>query len=100
MRNLEELDERVNIGGKRINNLRYADDTTLLAESKEDLITLIKKVKESEKIGLYLNIKKKKAIATTSLENISIDNQPIEIVKNFTFLRSRIDKSADCSKDI
>ena len=101
MRNLEELDEGVNIGGTRINNLRYADDTTLLAESKEDLITLIRKVKEeSEKMGLYLNIKKTKVMATMSLENISIDNQPIEIVKNFTFLGSRIDKSADCSKEI
>lgn len=100
---LGESEVGVKIGGKNINNLRYADDTTLLAESKKGLEELITKIKtESEKMGLYLNIKKTKIMATTSSGKIKIkiDDEEIECVQDFVFLGSKIDLNGESSCEI
>jgi hypothetical protein len=105
MRKLE-LDESkigVKIGGRNINNLRYADDTTLLAETVDGIKDLIIKVKEeSEKMGLYLNIKKTKILTTAAngAVKITINNEEIECVQKFIFLGSVIDRSGKCSTEI
>ncbi|CAI9717449.1 Hypothetical predicted protein [Octopus vulgaris] len=98
MRNagLEDSSIGVRIGGRNINNLRYADDITQLAESGkdlEDLALLVKK--ESEKFGLYLNVKKTKIMSTAATTNISIkiDNEEIEVVDDFIFLGSKINRN-------
>src|SRR3984885_12786373 len=95
MRNagLEETTEGVKIAGKILNNLRYADDTTLLAGKKNDLVELIRRVKrESEKAGLYFNIKKTKIMTTAAWESFEVDGEEIEVVASFTFLGSMIDR--------
>ena len=92
MRNagLEETQARSKIAGKNINNIRYADDTTLIAESEEELRSLLMKVKEkSEKLGLKLNIQKTKIIASGPITSWEIDRETMETVSDFSFLGSK-----------
>ena len=103
MRNagLEEAQAGIKIAGRNINNLRYADDTTLLAESEEELKSLLMKVKEeSEKVGLKLNIQKTKIIASSPITSWHIDGETVEIVTDFIYLGSKITADADCSHEI
>ena len=103
MRNagLEETQAGIKIAGKNINNLRYADDTTLMAESEEELKSLLMKVKEdSEKVGLKLNIQKTKIMANGPITSWQIDEGTVEIVRDFIFLGSRITADGDCSHKI
>ena len=103
MRNagLEEAKTRSKIAGRNINNLRYADDTTLMAESEEELKSLMMKVKvESEKVGLKLNIQKTKIMASGSITSWKIDGETVETVANFTFGGSKITADGDCSHEI
>ena len=100
MRNagLEETQAGIMIAGRNINNLRYADDTTLMAESEEELKSLLMKVKEeSEKVGLKLNIQKMKIMASGPITPWEID---VETVSDFTFLGSKITVHGDCSCEI
>ena len=102
MRNigLEEAQAGIKISGRNINNLRYADDTTLMAES-EELKSLLMKVKEeSEKVGLKLNIQKTKIKAFGSITSWQIDGGTVETVSNFIFLSSKITADGDCSHEI
>ena len=102
MRNtgLEEAQARIKIAGRNINNLRYADDTTLMAES-EELKSLLMKVKEkSEKVGLKLNIQKTKIMASGSITSWQIDGETVETVADFIFLGSKITADGDCSHEI
>ena len=99
MRNggLEEAQAGIKIAGRNINNLRYADDTTLMVES-EELKSLLMKVKEeSEKFGLKLNIQKTKMMASGSISSWQIDGKTMKIVKYFVFLGSKITADGDCS---
>src|SRR5574341_1882858 len=103
MRNagLEEAQARIKIGGRNINNLRYADDTTLMAESEEELKSLLMKVKvESEKIGLKLNIQKTKIMASGPITSWEIDGETVETVSGFIFGGSKISADGDCSHEI
>ena len=100
MRNagLEEAQAGMKIAGRNINNLRYADDTTLMAESEEELKSLLMKVtEESEKVGLKLNIQKTKIMASSPLTSCEIDG---ETVSDFIFLVSKITEDDDCSHEI
>ena len=102
MRNagLDEAQAGVRIAGRNINNLRYADDTTLMAES-EELKSLLMKVKEeSEKIGLKLNIQKTKIMASSPITSWQINGETVETVADFTFLGSKIAANGDCSCEI
>ena len=99
MRNagLEEAQAGIKIAGRNINNLRYADDTTLMVESEEELKRLLMKVKEeSEKAGLKLNIKKIKIMASGTITSWQIDGDTVETVTNFAFLCSKITVDGDC----
>ena len=103
MRNvgLEEAQAGINIAGRNISNLRYADDTTLMAESEEDLKSLLMKVKEeSEKVGLKLNIQKTKIMASGPITSWEIDGETVETVADFIFLGSKITADGDCSHEI
>ena len=103
MRNagLEEPQTGIKISGRNINHLRYADDTTLMAESKEELKNLLMKVKEeSEKVGLKLNIQKTKIMASSPITSWQIDGEKVEAVTDFTFLGSKITADGDCSHEI
>ena len=103
MRNarLDELQAGIKIGERNINNLRYADDTTLMAESEEELKNLLMRVKEeSEKTGLKLNIKKTKIMATVSITSWQIEGEKVEIVTDFLFLGSKITAESDCSHEV
>ena len=103
MRNagLEEAQAGIKIAGRNINNLRYADDTTLMAESEEELKSLLMKVKEeSEKIGLKLNIQKMKIMASSPITSWQIDGETLETVTDFIFLGSKITADGDCSHEI
>ena len=103
MRNagLEETQAGIKISGRNINNLRYADDTTLLAESEEDLKSLLMKVKEeSEKVGLKLNLQKTKIMASGPTTSWEIDGETVETVADFIFLGSKITADGDCSHEI
>ena len=103
MRNsgLEEGQAGIKIAGRNINNLRYADDTTLMAESEEELKSLLMKVKmESEKVGLKLNIQKTKMMASGPITSWEIDGETVEIVSDFIFLGSKITADGDCSHEI
>ena len=103
MRNarLDEAQAGIQIAGRNINNLRYADDTTLMAESKEELKNLLMKVKEeSEKAGLELNIKKTKIRASGPISSWQIDGETMETVKDFIFLGSKDIADDDCSDEI
>ena len=86
--------------GKDINNLRYADDTTLMAESKEIKSLLIKVKEESEKVGLMLNIQKTKIMASGPITSWQIDGETVETVSDFIFLGSKITVDGDCSHEI
>ena len=100
MRNagLEEAQAGIKIARRSINNLRYADDTTLMAESEEELKSLLMKVKEeSEKVGLKLNIQKTKIMASSSITSRQIDGETVETVADFIFLGSKITEDGDCS---
>ena len=102
MRNtgLEEAHAGIKIAGRNINNLRYADDTTLMAES-EELKTILMKVKEeSEKVGLKLNIQKTKMMPSGPITSWVIDGETVETVSDFIFLGSKITADGDCSHDI
>ena len=103
MRNigLDEAQAGIKIARRNINNLRYADDTTLMAESEEELKSLLIKVKEeSEKVGLKLNIQKTKIMASGSITSWQIDGETMETVKDFIFLGSKITADGDCSHEI
>ena len=103
MRNsgLNEAQAGIKIAGKNINNLRYADDTTLRAESEGDLKSFLLKVKEeSEKVGLKLNIQKTKIMASGPLTLWQIDGETMETVTDFIFLGSKITADCDCSHEI
>ena len=98
---LEEVQAGIRIVGKNINNLRYADDTTLMAESEEELKSLLMKVKEeSEKVGLKLNIQKTKIMASGPITSWQIDGETVETVADFIFLGSKITADGDCSHEI
>ena len=103
MRNagLDEAQAGIKIVGRNINNLIYADDTTLMAESKEELKHLLKKVKEeSEKAGLKLNIQKTKLMASSPITSREIDGKTMETVTDFILLGSKITADGDCSHEI
>ena len=102
MRNagLEEAQAGIKIAGRNINNLRHADDTTLMAES-EELKSLLMKVKvESEKVGSKLNIQKTKIMASGTITSWEIDGETVETVSDFIFLGSKITADGDCSHEI
>ena len=88
------------IARRNINNLRYADDTTLMTESEEELKSLLMKVKESEKVGLKLNIQKTKIMASGPITSWEIDGKTVETVADFNFLGSKITADGDCSHEI
>ena len=103
MRNagLEETQAGTKIAGRNISNLRYADDTTLMAESEEELKSLLMKVKvESEKVGLKLSIQKTKIMASGPISSWEIDGETVETVSDFVFLGSKITSDGDCSHEI
>ena len=103
MRNtgLEESQAGIKIARRNINNLRYADDTTLMAESEEELKSLLMKVKEeSEEVGLKLNIQKTKVMAFSPITSWEIDGATLETVADFIFLGSKITVDCDCSHEI
>ena len=103
MRNagLEEAQAGIKIARRNINNLRHADDTTLMAESEEELKSLLMKVKEeSEKVGLKLNIQKTKLMASSPITSWQIDGETVETVADFNFLGSKITVDGDCSHEI
>ena len=98
---LDEAQARIKIAGRKINNLRYADDTTLIADSEEEPKSLLMKVKEeSEKVGLKLNIQKMKIMASSPNTSWQIDGETVEIVRDFIFLGSKITADGDCSHEI
>ena len=98
---LDEARAGIRIAGKNINNLRYADDTTLMAEREEELKCLMMKVtEESEKAGLKLNIHKKKIMASSPIPSWQIDGKTMETVTDFIFLGPKITADGDCSHDI
>ena len=98
---LEEAQAGIKIAGRNINNLRYADDITLMAESEEELKSLLMKVKEvSEKVGSKLNIQKVKIMASVPLTSWQIDGETVETVSDFIFLGSKITTDGDCSHEI
>ena len=103
MRNagLEETQAGIKIAGENINNLRYADDTTLMAESEEEVKSLLMKVKEeNEKVGLKFNIQKMKIMASGPITSWHIDGKTMEIVTDFIFLGSKITADGDCNHEI
>ena len=103
MRNagLEEAQAGIKIAGRNVNNLREANDTTLMAESEEELKSLLMKVKEeSEKVGLKLNIQKMKIMASGSITSWEIDGETVETLSDFIFLGSKITADGDCSHKI
>ena len=103
MRNagVEEAQVGIKISTRNINNLRYADDTTLMAESEEELESLLMKVKEeSEKVGLKLNIQKTKIMAPGPITSWQIDGETVETVSDFIFLGSKTTVDGDCSHEI
>ena len=98
---LDEVQAGIKIAGRNINNLRYADDTTLMAESKEERKSLLMKVKEeSEKVGLKLNIQKMKIMASGPITSWEIDGETVETVVDFISLGSKITADGDCSHEI
>ena len=98
---LEETQARIKIAGRNINNLSYADDTTLMAESEEELKNLLMKVKEeSEKVCLKLNIQKTKIMASSPITSWQIDGERVETVPDFIFGGSKITADGDCSDEI
>ena len=102
MRNagLDEAQAGIKIAGRNINNLRYADDTTLMAESKELKSLLIKVKEESEKVGLKLSIQKSKIMASSPITSWQTDGETMETVTNFIFSGSKITEDRDCSHEM
>ena len=102
MRNagLDEAQAGIKVAGRNNNNLRYADDTTLMAESEEELKSLMKVKEESEKAGLNLNIQKTKIMASGPITSWEIDGEAVETVADFIFLGSKITADGDCSHEI
>ena len=103
MRNagLKETQAGIKIAGRNINNLRYADDTTLMAESEEELKSLLKKVKEeSEKVALKLNVQKIKIMASGPITSWQVDGETLETVSDFIFGGSKITTDGDCGHEI
>ena len=103
MRNagLEEAQGGIKIAGGNINNLRYADDTTLMAENEEELKSLLMKLKEkNENVGLKLNIQKEKIMASSPITSWEIDGETVETVSDFIFWGSKITAEGDCSHEI
>ena len=97
---LEETQAGIKTAGRNINNLGYADDTTLMAESEEELKSLLMKVKEeSEKVGLKLNIQKTKIMASGPTASWEVDGETVETVSDFIFLCSKITADGDCSRE-
>ena len=98
---LDELQAEIKIARRSINNLRYADDTTIMAESEEELKSLLMRVKEeSEKAGLKLNIQKTKIMASSPITSWQIDGETMETVSDFISLGSKITADSDCSHEI
>ena len=98
---LNETQARIKIARRNINNLRYADDNTLMAESEEELKSLLMKVKvESEKVDLKLNIQKTKIMASGPIMSWEIDGETMETVSDFIFLGSKITADGDCTHEI
>ena len=97
---LEEAQAGIKIAGRNINNLRYADDTTRMAESEEEVKSLLMKVKESEKFGLELNIQKMKIMASGPIASWEIDGETVETVSDFILGGSKITADGDCSHEI
>ena len=98
---LEETQAGIKIAGRNINNLRYADDTTLIAESEEELKSLLMKMKvDSEKVGLKLNIQKMKIMASSPITSWEMDGETMETVSDFIFGSSKITADGDCSHEI
>ena len=98
---LDEAQAGIKTAERNVNNLRYADDTTLMAESEEELKCLLMKVKEeSEKVGLKLNIQKMKIMASGPITSWEIDGETVETVADFIFLGSKITGDGDCSHEI
>ena len=102
MRNtgLEEAQAGIKISGRNSNNLRYADDTTLMAESKEELNSLLKVEEESEKVGLKLNIQKTKIMASSPITSWQVDGETVETVTDFILGGSKITADGECSHEI
>ena len=103
MRNagLEEAQTGIKIAGRNINNLRYADDTTLMAESEEEQKSLLMKVKgQSEKVGLKLNLQKTQILASGPMTSLPVDGETMETVRDFVFGGSKITADGDCSHEI
>ena len=103
MRNagLEEAQARIKIAGRNINNLRYADDTTLMAESEKELKSLLMKVKEeSEKVGLKLNVQKTNIMTSGPITSWQLDGETMETMRDFIFLGSKITADGDYSHEI
>ena len=103
MRNtgLDDTQAGIKIAGRNINNLRYADDTTLMAESEEEIKSLLMKVREeSEKVGLKLNIQKTKIVASDPISSWHIDGETVETVRDFIFGDSKVTADGDCSHKI
>ena len=102
MRNagLEEAQAGIKIARRNINNLRYADDTTFMAESEDELKSLLKVKEESEKVGLKLNIQKTKIMASGPITSWQIDGETVETVADFIFLGSKITADSDCRHEI
>ena len=98
---LDEAQARIKTAGKNVNNLRYADDTTLMAESEEELKSLLMTVKEeSEKVGLKLNIQKTKIMASSPITSCKIDGETVEKVSDFILGGSKITADGDCSHEM
>ena len=98
---MDEAQDRIKISGRNINNLRYADDTTLMAESEKELRSLLMKVKEeSEKVGIKLNIQKTKIMASSPIISWEIDAETVETVAGFISLGSKITADGDCTQEI
>ena len=101
MAGVDEAQAGIKIAGRNINNLRYANDTTLMAESKEELKCILMKLKnESENVGLKLNIQKTKIMASSSIISWQIDGETMETVRDFNFLGSKITADGDCGHEI
>jgi len=98
---LDELQAGIKVAGRNINNLRYIDDTNLIAEREEQLKNLLMRMKEeSEKAGLNINIKKPKIMASSPITSWQIEGKEVEIVTDFLFLASKITVDGDCSHEI
>ena len=98
---LDEAQAGIKIAGRNVNNFRHVDDTTLMAESEEELKSLLMEVKEeSEKVGLKLNIQKTKNMASGPITSWQIDGETVETVSDFIFLRSKITADGDCNHEI